>query len=125
MLFLLLALVLCWLTTLSLRRACDRRSSRFDFAGVVILFLCCWPPPAWLLVASLERSFPVSRYPAGDAEWMLVLASNNYPSNAAQPETEPGFGTYLRCAHAAWLFHHWRRLQILVSGGFIGGPASP
>jgi uncharacterized SAM-binding protein YcdF (DUF218 family) len=85
-------------------------------AGVA-LFLWCWPPVAWLSVAGLEKSFPFTPVPAGDADAIVALAGNFYATNWSQPEAEPGFTTYLRTAHAAWLFHHWKPLPIVVSGG--------
>ena len=89
------------------------------------LFLCCWPVAAWLMIASLEKQFPVQAFPAGDAQAIVVLAANFFPASGAHTEDEPGFGTYIRTAHAAWLFHHWRRLPIVASGGSAGQGMQP
>ena len=95
----------------------DRSSRAVSVAIAAALFLWCWPPVAWLNVASLERRYPIATFPSGDAEAIVALAANHYASNPTQREAEPGFATQLRCAHAAWLFHHWKRLPIIVSGG--------
>ena len=95
-------------------------AGRADFIAAIGLFLYCWPVVAWLMIATLEKPFPVRAIPAGDAGAIVALSANFYPSNAAHPETEPGFDTYQRAAHAAWLFHHWKRLPIVVSGGGTG-----
>src|SRR3954447_21835813 len=88
-----------------------------DRALAAALFLCFWPAAAWLFVATLERPYPVNPLPRAPADAIVVLGGNYYPSNASQPEARPGVGTSLRAARAAWLFHHWKHLPVVVSGG--------
>lgn len=116
------ALVLCWALTIRLRRACRRRGHLLDFAGAAAVLLCSWPPAAWTIAASLEKTIPPADFPPGEAQAMVVLAGNLYPVNQAQPETAEGWSTYLRTGHARWLYEHGERLPIVVSGGRTGGP---
>jgi uncharacterized SAM-binding protein YcdF (DUF218 family) len=110
------ALVLLCLWRLT--RAGRGRAGRIaDFVLAGAMLLCFWPPVAWLAVATLEKRYPVERFPRRDAEAIVALAGTSYLANASQPEAEPGFTTYLRTAHAAWLFHNWKPLPIVVSGG--------
>ncbi|MDR3703994.1 MAG: YdcF family protein [Candidatus Sulfopaludibacter sp.] len=81
------------------------------------LFLWSWAPFAWLTSGTLEWFYPVAAFPAGGAEAIVVLSANVVPPNASQPEPEAGFSTYLRCRHAAWLYHHWHAVPIVASGG--------
>jgi uncharacterized SAM-binding protein YcdF (DUF218 family) len=101
-----------------LARPSRRRPGRIaDFVLAGGLLLCFWPPLAWLSVATLEKRYPLERFPRSDVQAIVALAGNSYPANASQPEAEPGFTTYLRTAHAAWLFHNWKKLPIVVTGG--------
>jgi uncharacterized SAM-binding protein YcdF (DUF218 family) len=93
-------------------------------AAAVIVFLYCWPPVAWLVAATLEQRYPIAPFPPGEADAIVVLSANVYPSNPSQREALPGFSTYERCSHAAWLYRHWRQLPVVVSGG-TGMPGSP
>jgi uncharacterized SAM-binding protein YcdF (DUF218 family) len=88
-----------------------------DFLLAIGLFLYCWPAAAWLFIATLEKQVPVAPFPPREADAIVALGGNFYPASGAHPQAEPGFATYLRSAHAAWLFHHWKRLPIVVSGG--------
>jgi uncharacterized SAM-binding protein YcdF (DUF218 family) len=119
---LLAGIVLAWALTARLRRACGRRRHWLDYAGAALAFAVCWPPVAWTLLWGLERHYPIATYPAGDAQAMVVLAGNLYSANRSQPETAPGFSTYIRVSHAAWLYRHWRPLPIIVAGGSTGEP---
>jgi uncharacterized SAM-binding protein YcdF (DUF218 family) len=116
--------LLALLLLVCIAAALYRRSRVPLFAALAVLFLYCWPPVAWLTAASLEKRYPVTEFPQGEAEAIVVLSASFYPSNPSQPETLPGFATYLRCSHAAWLYKHWKQLPIVVSGG-IGQPGGP
>jgi uncharacterized SAM-binding protein YcdF (DUF218 family) len=112
----LIALVLIALLRLTpMGRGRAGRVADFLLAGG--LLLCFWPLVAWLCVATLEEAYPVERFPRRDAEAIVALAGTSYLANTSQPEAAPGFTTYLRTAHAAWLFHNWKPLPIVVSGG--------
>jgi uncharacterized SAM-binding protein YcdF (DUF218 family) len=116
-----LAVLLSLWTVLRLRRRGGSKRWWLDFAGVTAVLLVTWPPAAWLAAASLERRYPAAIYPAADAEAIVALSGNSYPANHSQPETVPGFSTQLRATHAAWLFHNWKRVPIVVSGGPTAG----
>jgi uncharacterized SAM-binding protein YcdF (DUF218 family) len=111
-----LFLLLCFAGILRQRRTAGKRSA-LAFAGLAGLFLCMWPPAAWLAAYSVERWVPVIRYPASDAQAVVVLSANMMASGASEPEALPGYSTYVRAAHASWLFHHWRQTPIVVCGG--------
>jgi uncharacterized SAM-binding protein YcdF (DUF218 family) len=115
-----LAVLLCLWTVFRLRRTGRKGRWWLDFAGVAAVFTVASPAAAWLAAASLERHYAASHFPVGDADAIVALSANSYPANSSQPETEPGNSTYLRTAHAAWLFHNWKRVPILVSGGPMG-----
>ena len=104
------------------RRRGGKGRSLLDFAGLAGLFLWCWPPVAWLSVASLEKWYPAAERPPADAQAIVLLGASLYSSNRSQPRTEPAQATYLRATRAAWLFHHWKPLPIVVSGGLVGEP---
>jgi len=106
-------------------RGKGRHSRVIDLSAALALFLWCWPAAAWLFASTLEASFPVARFPARDADAIVALSANSYLTNPSQPEPEPAFSTYLRSAHAAWLFEHWRRVPIVVSGGALGDAGEP
>jgi uncharacterized SAM-binding protein YcdF (DUF218 family) len=122
----LLAALLLWvvLGVIFCRRAPGRMSSLFSIAAVTCLCLYCWPPVAWLNAASLEKRYPVTFYPAEEADAIVVLSAGFYPANPSQRETVPNSSTYVRCSHAAWLYKNWRPLPIVVSGG-VGPPGGP
>jgi uncharacterized SAM-binding protein YcdF (DUF218 family) len=94
-----------------------RRRRRAAWVGLVLIFLWMWPPFAWLLSGSLEWFYPAAAMPAGDAQAIVVLGGATEPSNPSIPEPYVGWGTYQRCKHAAWLYHHWRAVPIIASGG--------
>jgi len=83
------------------------------------MFLWAWPPFEALFSATLERRFAATPFPAGDAPVIVVLSGNVFPPDPADPDALPGFGTYLRCSHAAWLRSHWKEVPILVTGGAL------
>jgi len=118
-------IAMCFLTVVRLRRAYGRRGHWLDFAAPAALLLFCWPPVAWLAMLTLEGGYRPSPYPQGDGQWVVVLGANLYPSNPTHVEAAGGLGTEVRAAHAAWLFHHWRPLPTLVSGGPTGEPGDP
>lgn len=92
--------------------------------ALAALFLATWAPVAWLVSRTLERQYPPRVYPTGDAEAIVVLSSAVYPPNPPLPTPRAGSDTYERCQYAAWLFHHWKQLPILASGGgsFVDSP---
>jgi uncharacterized SAM-binding protein YcdF (DUF218 family) len=114
---------LCGLILLLASREVLRRRSRRNvlvgLAALVGLFLWSWPPSTALLAYSLERWYPIAFIPAGHAEAIVVLGANAYPPDASQPEPLPGYSTFLRCQHAAWLYRNWKALPVVASGGLV------
>ena len=112
---------LCGLILLLASREVLRRRSRRNvlvgLAALVGLFLWSWPPSTALFAYTLERRYPITRIPAGDAEAIVVLGANVYAPDASQPEPLPGYSTFLRCQRAAWLYRNWKTLPVLASGG--------
>ena len=100
-------------------RWCGNRSY-LSIVAVVCLFLWSWLPVALLTSVTLERWHPVSLYPAGDAEVIVVLAGGLRDPYPSEPQASVEQGTYLRTRHAAWLHKHWKALPVLASGGPIG-----
>jgi uncharacterized SAM-binding protein YcdF (DUF218 family) len=104
-----------------LLRARFRFGRRLSIAALIGLFLWSWPPSTALFASTLERWYPIGLLPAGDAGAIVVLAANVYPPDASEPEALPGYGTFLRCRYAAWLYRHWKPLPMVTSGGVERG----
>jgi uncharacterized SAM-binding protein YcdF (DUF218 family) len=107
--------VLIVLTTIGLTR--PKRFHRLAAVATLLLFLWSWLPVAWLMSGTLEWHYPVTAYPAGDVDAIVVLGGAASPSDASQPESYAGQSTYLRCQHAAWLYKHWRAVPVMATGG--------
>src|ERR1017187_9118388 len=88
-----------------------------SMAALIGLFLWSWPPSTALFARTLERWYSFGHYPAGEADAIVVLSASVYPSDPSEPEALPGYGTFLRCRHAAWLYRNWKPLPIVASGG--------
>jgi len=102
------------------RRSLSKRLFRAGLLlCLVLLYWVSWPG-AWLSSASLEKLYQPRDMPEGEAEAIVVFAGGvelPYPSH---PRADAEEHTYWRTRHAAWLYHHWRQLPIVV----CGGPAS-
>jgi uncharacterized SAM-binding protein YcdF (DUF218 family) len=103
-----------------------RRASRWLWpTATALLFVITSPPTASVASWTLE-----SLYPPGDTDRqtytdaIVVLAANMYSPNPPEPVRLPGWATYVRCRHAAWLYHNWRALPLIVSGGSAEGKAA-
>jgi uncharacterized SAM-binding protein YcdF (DUF218 family) len=116
-----LPLGLCGLILLlamgELRRKRFRCGSYLSTVALIGLFLWSWPPSAALFARTLERAYSFGHYPAGEAEAIVVLSASVYRADASEPEMLPGYGTFLRCPYAAWLYRNWKPLPIVASGG--------
>jgi uncharacterized SAM-binding protein YcdF (DUF218 family) len=96
------------------------------FSGFVGLAALSWPPAASILAKPLAGRYVQEARPTGDADAIVVLAGAvNYPTRD-RPYTLMGRDTYRRVQHAAWLFHNWKPLPVLATGGpvFRGGEAA-
>ena len=112
---------LCGLIFLLVMGELLRKRFRFgrhlSMAALIGLFLWSWPPSTALFARTLEGWYSFGHYPAGEAEAIVVLSASVYPSDMSEPETLPGYGTFLRCRYAAWLYRNWKPLPIVASGG--------
>ena len=100
-----------------LLRRRSRWGSYLSIAALIGLFLWSWPPSTALFAGTLERWYSYSHNPVGNADAIVVLSASVYPRDASEPEMLPGYGTYLRCQYAAWLYRNWKQLPIVASGG--------
>ncbi|HYP14866.1 MAG TPA: YdcF family protein, partial [Bryobacteraceae bacterium] len=50
-------------------------------------------------------------------EAIVVLSASVRRPVPPEPRFVPSYSKYVRLQHAAWLYHNWRRLPVLVSGG--------
>ena len=117
-----LTLVLALLAAgfLARRHGTQKLAARLTGAGAVFLLVWSWMPTAALGAWTLERWYSQERLPGRDAEAIVVLASSFCSPNPPQPRSVPGWGTYLRCRHAAWLYREGWRMPVVTSGGRQG-----
>ena len=100
-----------------LLRRQTRYGRKLTIAAIIGLFLWSWPPAAALLSGTLEWWFPVTAIPPDDADAIVVLGANVVQGDPSQPETLPGFSSYVRSRHAGWLYRNWKPIPIVTSGG--------
>ena len=81
------------------------------------LLLVSWPPFDWLLARHLEVWYPVRPFNAPPADAIVVLSGAVSPKQWERPYPLPNQDTVERCEFAAWLFHRWKSVPVLVSGG--------
>jgi len=93
--------------------------------GVSALLLLSLPPVAWLTSRPFESWYPRRPFPGGDAQAIVVLASNILPPRPERPIPLPDRDTYERCQYAAWLHQNWRKLPILAGGGAMTDGGEP
>src|ERR1035441_1039733 len=115
-----LALVLLAAGFLARKRGAQKLSGRLFGVAAVFLLLWSWMPAAALGVWTLERAYPQDLLPGRDAQAIVVLSSSFYAPNPPRPRSVPGWGTYLRCRHAAWLYREGWRMPVVASGGRLG-----
>ncbi len=100
-----------------LRRRVKARELALPLAALAGLFAAAWMPLAWLLAQPLEMWYPRRAAPEGDAEAIVVFSGSTHKPRPERPYTLPGFDTYRRTAHAAWLHKNWRAVPVLACGG--------
>src|ERR1019366_4908675 len=115
-----LVLVLLAAGFLARKRGAQKLAGRLFGAAAVFLLLWSWMPAAALGAWTLERRYPQERLPGRQAQAIVVLASSFYAPNPPRPRSVPGWGTYLRCRHAAWLYREGWRMPVVASGGGQG-----
>jgi uncharacterized SAM-binding protein YcdF (DUF218 family) len=96
-------------------------------SGCLLFFLATWHPFASLCVWTLEAGYPKEspNPPETDFEAIVVLASGAFGPRPWNPEGTIGLGTYVRCQHAAWLYHNVKAVPIIASGGQFDSEAHP
>jgi uncharacterized SAM-binding protein YcdF (DUF218 family) len=94
-------------------------------AGIGGLLILCWPPAIALAAWPLVGRYLKQSRPNGNAEVIVVLSGAVNEPTRRRPYVLLGQDTYKRVLHAAWLFHNWEALPILVSGGPGGFQAEP
>lgn len=93
-------------------------------AALLILFLWSWPPVTRVTSWTLERGYDAEPLPRGEADAIVVLSADvDFPASQGFP-AELKEATYRRTRHAAWLYHNWRKVPVLASGGRISRRAS-
>ena len=86
-------------------------------ASAVALFLCSWPPIAFLLLLPFESAYEMHAPADKNVEAIVVLSSAWFPPYPPLPTPILGTDTYERCAYAAWLHNHWNSVPVLATGG--------
>jgi uncharacterized SAM-binding protein YcdF (DUF218 family) len=115
-----LVLILFAAGSFARKRGAQKLAGWLFGVAAVFLLLWSWMPAAALGAWTLERSYPQEHLPGRDVQAIVVLSSNFYAPNPPQPRSVPGWGTYLRCQHAAWLYREGWRMPVVASGGRQG-----
>jgi uncharacterized SAM-binding protein YcdF (DUF218 family) len=102
---------------LGLRRQWRTASWRVAFCGFLGMVALTWQPAAAIVAKPLVGRYTVQARPAGDAEAIVVLGGGVDQATRELPYDLVGRDTYRRVLHAAWLFHNWKPLPVLASGG--------
>jgi uncharacterized SAM-binding protein YcdF (DUF218 family) len=92
-------------------------SRRLLWASLAAVVLFSWPPVAWVASGTLEWGYSADPFPYAPAEAIVVLSGSVIDADGVPPMRLPGKDTYLRCAHAAWLYQNWRTIPVVASGG--------
>lgn len=90
---------------------------RMLLASIGALFLCAWPPFAWLMLWPFEHHYAMKAPDDRNVEAIVVLSSAVFPPYPPLPTAILGSDTFERTAYAAWLHTHWRAVPVLATGG--------
>src|ERR1039457_2851660 len=94
-----------------------RRRLALATVGVLGLLLASGPPVDWLWAPPLEARYSSRLLPASPAQAIVVLLSAVRMPRPNRPYPVPDQATFERCGYAAYLYHHWKPLPVLVCGG--------
>jgi|ERR1039458_4583073 uncharacterized SAM-binding protein YcdF (DUF218 family) len=94
-----------------------RRRLALATIGVLGLLFVSWPPVDWLLARPLEARYSGCLLPASPAQAIVVLPSTVRMPRPDRPYAIPDEATFERCGYAAYLYHHWKPLPVLICGG--------
>lgn len=89
--------------------------------GIAGIWLLSMNAGAWVLSRPLEIWYGHDPFPSEVADAIVVLSGAVNPPTPGRPYQLAGQDTYRRVQHAARLFHQWKALPILATGG---GPES-
>jgi len=92
-------------------------AGRWLFAPFALLLLLSWSPFSILLFGTLEWQTPHSAARPDREQAIVVLSAGILAPDPPQPQAIPNFHTYVRCSHAAWLYHNGWRIPVVVTGG--------
>jgi len=119
--FTLLSLLIIAVGLLGLRRHWKTLSWRIAACGFLGMVALTWPPAVALTAQPLTCWYPKQTRPTGSADAIVVLSGAvNYPTKQ-RPYVLAGRDTYRRVLHGAWLYHNWKAIPILATGGPEGG----
>ncbi len=99
-----------------------RRRRRILLGVAAGLFAWSWFPVTLLTSATLERWYPETAIPAGEADALVVLSAGASEPSATQPLAALDTSSHRRARHAAWLYRHWKPMPVVASGGMVGAP---
>lgn len=99
-----------------------KRASGLTCLAGVGLFLVSWPPLDWLAGRHLEAWYPVRPFREAPTGAIVVLSGSVNPKQWERPFPLANQDTVDRCEFATWLFHEWKTVPVLVSGGNGGQP---
>jgi uncharacterized SAM-binding protein YcdF (DUF218 family) len=97
------------------------RARRIAWLALIGMFLWSWELTGYFLSGTLEWRYAAQNYPAQEAEAIVVLSGGAQSRGPGRPEDLPARDTYIRTSYASWLYHHWRPLPIVASGGVMPG----
>jgi uncharacterized SAM-binding protein YcdF (DUF218 family) len=105
----------------------DRRRLLWAIVPFVLLTIISIPAVAYLLMGTLEWSFPPSSEMPDSAQALVVLSGYMYaPDDGSRAQAELSWDTYYRCRHALRMYQRTKGCPILVSGGLSeGAPHGP
>ena len=94
------------------------KGKRIALAGVLGLFLLCWPPADWLASRPLEAPYPVRPFrPPPGIQAVVVLGSGVEPIQLERPYPLASQDTFRRSEYAAWIYKQWGPLPVLACEG--------
>ena len=86
---------------------------------LLVLFLWSWTPFARLTSETLEKGYdPGKPVDTAGSGAIVVLSGSILLPNASRPAPLMDISTYVRCAHAAWLYHR-HPLPVVATGGTV------
>ncbi len=114
--FPLLLLVSACALLIALRRR-SRRAVATALASCLLTVLWAWPPCHYLLALPFELPYATPLRQEERVDAIVVLSGAVRTPDQLNPQALPGYDTYVRCAHAAWLYRERFRVPVVTTGG--------